>query len=59
MRSTIEILITSHSGQGKFLTLIGHGSVLPNIAEDIRFKSQSGYPHNYQPTPDKALFFNL
>ena len=41
MRSTITILNTSQSGLGQFLTLVGYSSVLPEIAEARRFKSES------------------
>ena len=42
--STIAILNTSRSGPGQSLTLVGYSSVLPNIAESRRFKSDSRSP---------------
>ena len=44
MISKIAILNTSRSGPGKYLTLVGYRSVLPNISEARQFKSESRSP---------------
>ena len=56
MRSTIEVLNTSRSGPGQFLTLVGYTSVLPEIAEAIRFESELQSPQKDWMIPDKAPY---
>ena len=57
MISTIVILNTNMFRSGKFLTLIGYSSGLPEIAEADKLNQSYDIPHNNQLTPDKVLFF--
>ena len=51
MISTIAILNTSRSDPGQSPTLVGYISLLHNIAEYIRFKSESRYPSQLSADP--------
>ena len=42
---------------GKYLTLIGYSSGLPDIAEADKLNQSWDLPHNYHLTPDKVLSF--